>query len=675
MTDSQDQNDSLPSTAPQGPERVAKVIARSGLASRRDAEKMILAGLVYVNGKQISSPAFDVLPSDKVVVDGKPVDAPQETRLWLYYKPLGLVTTEKDEQGRRTIFDEMPEGMPRVLNVGRLDLNSEGLLLLTNDGGLKRRLELPDTAWLRKYRVRVNGRPTDATFDPLRRGVTVDGEDFLPMEISLDRQQGANAWLTIGLREGRNREIRRAMTEIGLTVNRLIRVSYGPFRLNEMQPGDVVEIKRKLLRDQLGDRLLTGAEDGRLPRAERMPMRGKPGGKSFGDKPFARDDRKGDDRDGKGGERKGFGRQQDFASGSGERPFRKDGDRPFRKFDGEDRGRFGAKPRAEGFRSHRDEERGERPRSFEKRPFDKAGDKAGPRGPAGGGERRFERREDGERKPYPKRDDRGGDSFERKPYEKRPFDKSGPRPERRSEGFAPRGRSDDNRGFGGKSFGGKPSGFKPRDDRGDRNGGERSEGFRPRSDKPWSDTPRGDRPYSDRPYSDKPRSDKPRSDKPWSDKPRGDRPYSGRPQSDRPQSDRPQSDRPYSDRPRSDKPRSDKPWSDKPRSDRSFGGEDRPGYKSTGFKSHGAKGKPRAEGFKSHGAGGDRPQSARGPKSEGFGNKGGFKGGFKGGSGGGFGGGFGGNRDGNRSGGNGFAPRGPKSGGPKSGGKPGPRRG
>jgi 23S rRNA pseudouridine2605 synthase len=264
-----------------GPERVAKIIARSGVASRRDAEKMILEGRVAVNGKTIDTPALDVLPKDKVTIDGKPIDAPQETRLWLYYKPLGLVTTEKDDQGRRTIFDEMPEGMPRVLNVGRLDLNSEGLLLLTNDGGLKRRLEHPETAWLRKYRVRVNGRPSNDTFNPLREGITIDGEDFQPMEVTLDRQQGANAWLTVGIREGKNREIRRAMNAINLTVNRLIRVSYGPFRLNDMQPGDVTEVKRKVLRDQLGDRLLSGIEDGAREapgpaRARPAPRRGRP---------------------------------------------------------------------------------------------------------------------------------------------------------------------------------------------------------------------------------------------------------------------------------------------------------------------------------------------------------------------------------------------------------------
>lgn len=255
-------------------ERIAKVMARAGVASRRDAEKMILAGRVSVNGKVAASPALDVAPSDKVTLDGKPIDAPQAARLWLYYKPVGLVTSAKDEKGRQTVFDTMPENMPRVMSVGRLDLTSEGLLLLTNDGALKRRLELPSTGWLRKYRVRVNGRPNEATFDPLRRGVTIEGEDFQPMEISLDKQLGANAWLTVGLREGKNREIRRAMTEVGLIVNRLIRVSYGPFRLNTMKPGDIVEVKARVLRDQLGEQL----DDGTATPAQEQarPKRGKP---------------------------------------------------------------------------------------------------------------------------------------------------------------------------------------------------------------------------------------------------------------------------------------------------------------------------------------------------------------------------------------------------------------
>ena len=238
-------------TPPAG-ERIAKVIARAGIASRREAEKLIETGRVTVNGEVITRAALNVTPADKIVVNGKPLDAPEPARLWLYHKPTGLVTTTRDEQGRATIYDDLPEYMPRVMSVGRLDLNSEGLLLLTNDGAVKRQLELPSTGWLRKYRVRVNGRVTEPQLEPLRKGITADGEDFQPMIVTLDRQIGANAWLTVGLREGKNREIRRAMEAVGLVVNRLIRVSYGPFQLGQLKPGAVEEIRRRVLRDQLG---------------------------------------------------------------------------------------------------------------------------------------------------------------------------------------------------------------------------------------------------------------------------------------------------------------------------------------------------------------------------------------------------------------------------------------
>ena len=234
-------------------ERIAKVLSRAGVASRREAERMIEIGEVSVNGRVITSPALNVLPTDKIMVSGKLIGEPEPARLWLYYKPEGLVTSTSDEKGRDTVFDNLPPDLPRVMSVGRLDLNSEGLLLLTNDGELKRRLELPSTGWLRKYRVRVNGNPTDPDLEPLRRGITVDGEKFQAMSVVLDRIQGANAWLTVGIREGKNREIRRAMTAINLTVNRLIRVSYGPFRLGDLEPGQVEEIKNKVLRGQLGD--------------------------------------------------------------------------------------------------------------------------------------------------------------------------------------------------------------------------------------------------------------------------------------------------------------------------------------------------------------------------------------------------------------------------------------
>ncbi|WP_238364944.1 pseudouridine synthase [Mesobacterium pallidum] len=261
-------------TPPPG-DRIAKVIARAGHASRREAERLIETGRVTVNGKIIDSPALNVTVADKITVNGKPLAEAEEPRLWLFHKPRGQVTTAKDEEGRPTIYDSLPEDLPRVMPVGRLDMSSEGLLLLTNDGGIKRKLELPSTGWLRKYRVRVNGRPEDSALEPLRRGVTIEGEAFQPMNVSLDRQQGANAWLTVGIREGRNREIRRAMAHVGLVVNRLIRVSYGPFQLGTLAPGAVEEVRRKILRDQLG------LEDPGADTTGRAKA-GKPGGKPTG---------------------------------------------------------------------------------------------------------------------------------------------------------------------------------------------------------------------------------------------------------------------------------------------------------------------------------------------------------------------------------------------------------
>ncbi len=241
----------MSSETPKG-DRIAKVLARAGVASRRGAEEIIAAGRVTVNDRKIDSPALNVQPTDKITVDGQPLAEPEPERLWLYHKPAGLVTTTKDERDRPTIYDALPPEMPRVMSIGRLDLNSEGLLLLTNDGGVKRKLELPSTGWLRRYRVRVKGTPTEAMLAPLIEGITVDGERFQPMQISIDRQQGANAWLTVGLREGKNREIRRAMETVGLTVNRLIRVSYGPFQLGNLKSGTVEEVRRRIVRDQLG---------------------------------------------------------------------------------------------------------------------------------------------------------------------------------------------------------------------------------------------------------------------------------------------------------------------------------------------------------------------------------------------------------------------------------------
>ncbi|HMQ92814.1 MAG TPA: pseudouridine synthase [Amaricoccus sp.] len=233
-------------------ERIAKRLARAGLASRRGAEAMIAEGRVAVNGKVIDSPALNVTAADRIAVDGRPLGAPEPLRLWRYHKPAGVVTSARDEKGRPTVFAQLPPDMPRVVSIGRLDLTSEGLLLLTNDGDLKRRLELPSTGWMRKYRVRARGAPSDESLEPLRRGVTIDGERFQPMSLRIDRQQGGNVWLTVGIREGRNREVRRALESVGLVVNRLIRTSYGPFLLGDLAPGAVEEVRPKVLQDQLG---------------------------------------------------------------------------------------------------------------------------------------------------------------------------------------------------------------------------------------------------------------------------------------------------------------------------------------------------------------------------------------------------------------------------------------
>lgn len=273
-------------SAPEG-ERIAKYLARAGVASRREVERMIEAGRITLNGKVLDTPAVKVTDADEIIIDNKPAPKKDPPRVWRYYKPVGLVTSESDEKGRDTVFDKLPENMPRVLSVGRLDLNSEGLLLLTNDGGFKRTLELPSTGWLRKYRVRVNGSPVESMLEPLRQGIVVDGEKFQPMTVTMDRQQGANAWLTVGIREGKNREIRRAMEAVGLTVNRLIRVSYGPFQLGDLKPGEVAPIPPKVFWDQLSDAQKAEHADSEpaeplAPKAKRPVPRGGPGGKPGG---------------------------------------------------------------------------------------------------------------------------------------------------------------------------------------------------------------------------------------------------------------------------------------------------------------------------------------------------------------------------------------------------------
>lgn len=235
-------------------ERLAKFIARSGVSSRRGAEELIIRKRITVNGEIVDSPAFNVDGSEDIRLDGEKLPQREVTRLWLYYKPTGLITTHKDTSGRPTVFENLPAGMPRVISVGRLDLNSEGLLLLTNNGEFSRLLELPQNGWSRRYKVKVHGRVLPDKLRALEKGVTIDGVSYGPLKIVVGESQGTNSWLTVTLQEGKNREIRRLMQYIGLEVARLIRLSYGPFQLGGLKKGEVKEVPHKVLKEQIGER-------------------------------------------------------------------------------------------------------------------------------------------------------------------------------------------------------------------------------------------------------------------------------------------------------------------------------------------------------------------------------------------------------------------------------------
>ncbi len=242
-------------TEPKDPapgDRIAKVIARAGVCSRRDAEKLIAEGRVAVNGERIVSPALNVTEDALITVDGKPIPTAARTRLWRYHKPAGLVTSHRDPEGRPTVFASLPAHMSRVISIGRLDINSEGLLLLTNDGEMARRLELPAQGWVRRYRVRLFGKVMQADLDKLAKGVTIDGVRYGPVTAELERSKTSNAWATVSLQEGKNREVKRLMEHLGFKVSRLIRVSFGPFHLGHLPEGEVDEIPGKVWREQLG---------------------------------------------------------------------------------------------------------------------------------------------------------------------------------------------------------------------------------------------------------------------------------------------------------------------------------------------------------------------------------------------------------------------------------------
>ncbi len=259
--------------------RIAKAMARAGLCSRRDAERWIADGRVAVNGETLKSPAKDVGPKDRIEVDGQALPGVETTKLWRFHKERGCVTTHRDPEGRPTVFEKLPTDLPRVISIGRLDFNTEGLLLLTNDGELARHLELPSTGWMRRYRVRAFGKVTQAQLEALKDGLEIEGVRYGPIEATLDQVQGANVWLTIGLREGKNREVRNILSSLELTVNRLIRISFGPFQLFDLEPGVVEGVKRRVLSDQLGPELtekfgLQPEED--IPRGKKRAPRADP---------------------------------------------------------------------------------------------------------------------------------------------------------------------------------------------------------------------------------------------------------------------------------------------------------------------------------------------------------------------------------------------------------------
>ncbi|MBJ6124413.1 pseudouridine synthase [Microvirga splendida] len=505
---------------PQEPveDRIAKVIARAGIASRRDVEAMIAEGRVTLNGKVLDTPAVNVTAADTITVDGEPLPAKERTRLWLFHKPRGLVTTAKDPEGRPTVFDNLPEDLPRVVAIGRLDINTEGLLLLTNDGGLARVIAHPDTGWLRRYKVRAHGEINQADLDGLRNGISIDGIDYGPIEARLDRLQGDNAWITMGLREGKNREIKRILEHLGMQVNRLIRMSFGPFQLGDLEVGLVEEVRTKILKDQLGAALAAEAGvDFESPVREPIAPFGSTKERTERDERPARAPR---------------GRDE-------ERPRRRrdDDERPYRARDGERRGRDEEEPEKrpsrldpkrsvwragetdEGAPSKKMPRRGADPREARAAAGERQRERMGAITSKEGRKVRVERlvrQPEAEEAPAPRRG-RAAAGAEDRP--RRRDDREAAPPRRSREGAPRPPRRDDDR---------------PRRPAGDRPFRARDEGSEDRPRRP-----QGDRPFRSREGGD----DRPR-------KPQGDRPFRARGDDDRPRRGPPRGDGPSRGGPR-----------------------------------------------------------------------------------------------------------------------------
>lgn len=533
------------------PERISKLLARAGVASRRDIERMIMEGRVSLNGKVLDTPVVNATFADAIEVDGQPIRGIERTRLWLYHKPAGLVTTNADPEGRPTVFDNLPEDLPRVLSIGRLDINTEGLLLLTNDGGLARVLELPATGWLRRYRVRAHGKIEQADLDKLKDGIAVEGVLYGAIDATLDKVQGSNVWITMGLREGKNREIKNVLGALGLDVNRLIRISYGPFQLGDLPERQVQEIRGRTLRDQLGPRLIDEAKanfdaplfDHAEPEEkDEKPARMKPAvSEARGEKPFrAKDsDRREMARDRLDTRRDDRGGKKDAGRGGQGRSEDRYDDRPQRE---------------PGFRARKSNvwmAPGARPVGEKQAKPAEGGEtvKRGPRARPEGAPKvkRYGRTKDGEatksvRKfdPDRKKAERADTPFrERKPRVLTTGDAEGGDWIRASEpesqdrdggkrgGFGrPRSGAGDERA--GRDFGDRP----PRGDRKPRASGERSFGDRPSGDRPAGDRPRG-KSFGDRPSGGKPAGKsfggKPSGGKSFGGKPGGGKPGGGKP--------------------------------------------------------------------------------------------------------------------------------------------------